>query len=150
MWLERRARGERSSEEETNKNPSAAVWLQWGRDISVRLRSLHPYVAETINNGRGEQQAAPSPPNRQLIMDAQEVPVSIRNWMTPVWKAKTKPASGLEAQEKRETKKGKIGFCLRTMRLKGRETWRQLRSPQEEDCTFLGEPEKRCLHLTKA
>lgn len=32
-----------------------------------------PHVAETINNGRVEQQAAPSPPNRQLIMDAQEV-----------------------------------------------------------------------------
>lgn len=47
-----------------------------------------PHVAETINNGRGEQQAAPSPPTRQLIMDAQEVPVSIRNWMTPVCKSK--------------------------------------------------------------
>lgn len=32
-----------------------------------------------------------------------------------------KPASGLEAQEKRKTK-GKRGFCLRTMGLKNRET----------------------------
>lgn len=48
-----------------------------------------------------------------------------------------KLASGLKAQEKRETK-GK-GFCFRTMGLKGRET--QLRSPQEEeDYSFLGQP----------
>lgn len=45
-------------------------------------------------------------------MNAQEVPVFIRNWKTLVKKAsKMKPASGLKAPEKTETK-GKEVFVL--------------------------------------
>ena len=69
----------------------------------------------------GQLKTPRGPHNRQLIMDAQEVPVSMRNWMTLVQTTKKKQASGLEAQEKKKTK-GERGFCFRTMGLKGRET----------------------------